>query len=85
MQSSPPRLRRKKACVYLKQVHGIDRAPATLAKLASVGGGPKFEHIGRVPVYPIQELDNWATKLISALKSSTSDPGAESVRCLNAE
>jgi len=76
MQSSPPRLRRTEACVYLKQVHGIDRAPATLAKLACLGGGPKFEHIGRVPVYPIQELDNWAAKLISPLKSSTSDAGA---------
>ena len=34
------RLRRAEASAYLKEKHGIDRAPTTLAKYAVVGGGP---------------------------------------------
>jgi len=73
MQSSSPRLRRMEACVYLKQVHGIDRAPATLAKLATIGGGPRFESANRIPLYRPSELDRWARALLSPLKESTSD------------
>jgi hypothetical protein len=66
-------LRRKEASEYLKRRWGIDRAASTLAKLAVVGGGPKFQHAGRIPLYPIIELDAWASTITSALKSSTSD------------
>ncbi len=67
------RLRRSAASRYLLDEWGISRTPATLAKLATVGGGPRFEHAGRVPLYPEPELDRWARGLISPLKSSTSD------------
>ena len=46
------RLRRAEASAYLKEKHGIDRAPTTLAKYAVVGGGPRFQHVGRLPLYP---------------------------------
>ena len=69
------RLRRAEASAYLKEKHGIDRAPTTLAKYAVVGGGPRFQHVGRLPLYPVQELDLWARSILSPLKSSTSDPG----------
>lgn len=71
----PRRHRRAEASRYLKEKYGIERKPATLAKLACLGGGPRFESAGRVPLYPEPELDAWAESLISPLKRSTSDPG----------
>jgi len=71
------RLRREEASRYLKEKWGIDRKATTLAKLACVGGGPKFEHAGRIPLYPEPELDAWAQSLLSPLKRSTSDTGTE--------
>jgi hypothetical protein len=67
------RYRRAEASEYLKSRWGIDRRPSTLAKLACIGGGPKFEHAGRTPLYPEPELDAWARSLLSPLKASTSD------------
>jgi hypothetical protein len=34
------RFRRKEACDYLNDEHGVRRSPRTLAKLAVLGGGP---------------------------------------------
>ena len=67
------RYRRNEASIYLKEQHDIDRAPSTLAKYASVGGGPRYVLAGRIPLYPRDELDAWAQALLSPLKSSTSD------------
>src|ERR1700674_151518 len=67
------RLRRKEASSYLLEQHGLSYAPTTLAKLAVVGGGPKFQHAGRIPLYPPEELDAWVAKILSPLKSSTSE------------
>lgn len=67
------RLRRAEASIYLKQKWGLDRKPGTLAKLACIGGGPRFEVANRTPLYPETELDVWAASLLTPLKSSTSD------------
>lgn len=67
------RLRRKQASEYLRDQWGIDRTPGTLAKLAVVGGGPRFQHAGRIPLYPVHELDSWVESLLSPLKNSTSE------------
>ena len=72
----PQNLRRREASQYLRERYNIRRAPSTLAKLAVVGGGPSFRHAGRVPLYPIPELDRWAESIMSPLRSSTSDCGA---------
>lgn len=69
----PRRYRRAEAATYLKSTWGIDRKPSTLAKIACLGGGPRFEHAGRVPLYPQSELDVWARSMLSPLKTSTSD------------
>ena len=71
------RLLRHEASVYLKATWGIDRKPSTLAKYASVGGGPKFEYAGRIPIYPQDELDAWARLILSPLCSSTADRPSE--------
>ena len=69
------RLRRTEASLYLHEKWGINRAPATLAKLACIGGGPRFESANRTPLYPEPELDSWAVSILSPLKTSTTDNG----------
>jgi hypothetical protein len=70
----PNRLRRVAASRYLKQQHGIDRAPQTLAKLAVTGGGPEYEVFGRIPYYSVDKLDEWVKARLSR-RRSTSDRG----------
>ncbi len=70
-----PRLRRKEASQYLDWKFGINIAPATLAKMASVGGGPRYHKFGRVPLYPLSELNDWAEQRLGRLLSSSSDAG----------
>ena len=66
-------LRRKAASKYLREVHGVDRAPSTLAKYAVLGGGPVFQRIGRDPVYTPVNLDEWVASKLSGPMRSTSD------------
>lgn len=69
-------LRRAEASTYLKERHGIDRKPSTLAKLAVIGGSPPFRHAGRYPIYSLEDLDSWAASILSGKKRTTSDKGA---------
>lgn len=73
MSDIPRPLRRHEASTYLKQRWGIDRAPSTLAKLATLGGGPSFVRANRVPLYPTELLDSWAQSILSPPLRSTSD------------
>jgi hypothetical protein len=66
-------LRRKAASDYLRETHGLERAPSTLAKLAVIGGGPTFRRAGRVPFYATADLDDWVSSLFSAPMRSTSE------------
>ncbi|MEY4249017.1 MAG: hypothetical protein RJA87_650 [Pseudomonadota bacterium] len=75
LRPAPRPMRRAEASKYLFEQHGIMRAPATLAKLACIGGGPRFQTAGRFPLYRQQELDLWAASILSPLKSSTTDSG----------
>lgn len=68
-----PRLRRKDVSLYLRTNHGIDIAYATLEKLASVGGGPAMQYVGRIPLYHKDELDRWANERLSKPIKSTSE------------
>ena len=68
-----PRLRRWEASEYLECVHGLTIAPATLAKLASIGGGPGFHRVGRIPLYPCEELDRWAVEKLGRVVMITSE------------
>ncbi|HYD32098.1 MAG TPA: hypothetical protein VEB64_14755 [Azospirillaceae bacterium] len=71
-----PRLRRWEASEYLRLAHGIEVKPATLAKWASVGGGPRFQRLNRSPLYPVSELDAWALAKLSDPMQSTSEAAA---------
>jgi hypothetical protein len=72
----PDRVRRSGASDYVFKEHGVKIAPATLAKLAVLGGGPEYELWGRIPYYPIKKLDEWVLGRLSR-RRSTSDCGSE--------
>jgi hypothetical protein len=68
------RLDRRQAAAFLT-ARGYRTAPATLAKLACIGGGPTFESFGRKPLYREADLLAWATGKTTGPRRSTSDPG----------
>ena len=68
------RLGRKEAAQFLTD-QGYKTAPATLAKLACIGGGPPFESFGRRPLYREVDLLAWAQSRSTGPRRSTSDPG----------
>lgn len=68
----PIRMRRAEASRYLRQVHGIRLSPQTLAKFATIGGGPRYRADGRFPLYDRTELDAWAERRLGPLRQSTS-------------
>jgi hypothetical protein len=68
------RLDRRQAAEFLS-AQGYRTAPATLAKLACIGGGPIFESFGRKPLYREVDLLAWARAKTTGPRRSTSDPG----------
>ncbi len=64
-------LRRKDAAAYLKSKYGFC-STGTLAKYATIGGGPEYQYLGDMPVYTRQALDAWALSKLSAPVRSTS-------------
>jgi hypothetical protein len=60
----------EQAAAYLR------RAPQTLAKMRSVGGGPPFYKVGRNVYYKREDLDAW---LDGRRRRSTSDSGSKDV------
>jgi hypothetical protein len=69
------KLDRRQAAQYLTE-RGYRTAPATLAKLACIGGGPTFHSFGRKPLYREADLLAWAQARTTGPRRSTSDPGA---------
>ena len=65
-------LRRDRAAEYLLDRYGAYTSE-TLAKLASIGGGPRFRKMGRFPVYTRDDLDAWANGRMSPPVSSTAE------------
>lgn len=84
MPEKVKRYRRTDAAKYLTDEQGLPCSPKTLAKLACVGGGPKFQMFGRFPVYPEPELDRYADSKLSPLVSSTSELAALKTKPLTA-
>lgn len=67
-------LSRKEAEIYLAKKYGrVGGVTAkTLAKLATVGGGPSFRKFGRRVGYYPSDLDIWVASRMSQAMSSTS-------------
>lgn len=71
------RLSRQEAAEYLLMQHGVRRSPATLAKLACIGGGPPFARFGHgkraKPLYSAADLDAWVAENMTATVRNTSE------------
>jgi len=67
-----PFLRRSEAAAYLQSLYGAYTCE-TLAKLACLGGGPRFRKLGPYPVYTPEDLDEWAASRMTRAVSSTSE------------
>ena len=52
---------------------GLPAAVATLAKYATIGGGPEFQLFGRFPRYTKEAVDAWIASRLSAPRRSTSE------------
>ena len=68
--------RRSEASAYLKENYGLSYTTATLAKLATVGGGPPYHAGSRFPLYPQSALDQWAPRKLGPLVRSSSEASA---------
>lgn len=66
------RLTRREASDYLTE-RGYRVATNTLAKYATVGGGPAFESFGRKPLYTERALLDWIASRTTGPRRSTSD------------
>ena len=66
-------LRRVEAASYVQNRWGYPLSPNTLAKLAVVGGGPKFLKASKFPLYDVAWLDEWVRSKLSLPVSSTSE------------
>jgi hypothetical protein len=65
-------LRRIAAAKYIQDRYGLRCSKQTLAKLATIGGGPIFRSAGRTPLYAPKDLDEWALSRIGKPRTSTS-------------
>ena len=68
-------LRRAEAAAYLQERYGA-YTTETLAKLACVGGGPRFQKVGSFPLYRAEDLDAWVMSRMSKPVASTSELSA---------
>jgi hypothetical protein len=73
MSTGQKNLSRPEASKHLFEKFGIKLSPKTLASKACSGGGPPYYKAGRYPLYPPEELDEYATELLGKLQTSTSD------------
>jgi hypothetical protein len=71
----PPKyLNRNQAAKHCTE-QGCPTAPTTLAKLATVGGGPQYVKWGRTPLYTQEGLDRWIQEKLGRPRRSSSDQG----------
>jgi hypothetical protein len=65
--------RRREAAAYVREKHNLPCAAATLASLATRGGGPSYRLFGRVPIYRKEDLDAWVEARMGEPVRSTSE------------
>jgi hypothetical protein len=64
---------------------GYPVAPATLATMATRGGGPPFELFGRIPLYRWGTSLGWAEHRLSEPRSSSSEADGQPPRVTGLE
>ena len=70
--------RRAEAARFL-QAHGLRTTPASLATMATRGGGPPYFKIGKLCQYPTAELELWVSRRCTDLFDSTSAPSGRRI------
>lgn len=69
----PVRLLRSEVPAYLLETHGIRVSASTLAKMATLGGGPAYTKPMSRPLYALADLDTWAAERLGTPRRSTSE------------
>jgi hypothetical protein len=65
------------ASAYLRDRRGISRTVATLAKIRCIrNDGPEFVRDGHRILYPVSGLNEYAERVLSALRRSTREVAA---------
>ena len=70
---SPDALLRRAELAAALTAYGFPTAPATLATMATRGGGPPFRLFGRIPLYRWGDALTWAEGRLSAPRRSTAE------------
>jgi hypothetical protein len=68
-------LTRREAAQWLTE-RGFRTAEASLAKAATVGGGPTYRKFGRKPLYYVKDLEAYVAGRLSRPRRSTSEVAA---------
>jgi|JI10StandDraft_1071094.scaffolds.fasta_scaffold13845_7 hypothetical protein len=58
LESAKKYLTREEAAEFIG-LHGLPCSPRTLAKLACLGGGPRYRRYGRNAIYTEADLEQW--------------------------
>jgi hypothetical protein len=61
----------RKEAARIVTERGIPTAPATLAKLATTGGGPEMSKFGRRVFYTPAALDSWIASRLFTCRSAS--------------
>jgi hypothetical protein len=76
MEDSSFLLRRDAAAEFIRNNFSIPCTTQTLAKFASIGGGPLYRYNGRFPVYDPADLAAWVAERTGPKVSSVSEARA---------
>ncbi len=72
MENHQKLLTREEAAEFIRRL-GIPMSHRTLAKYASVGGGPEMRRFGRRVLYEPAKLSDWVESRLSESRRSTSE------------
>ena len=65
---------RKGASAHLLKKWGVSYTASTLAKMATVDGGPPYRKVGRRVYYTVADLDRWLSEKTSDLTECSWEP-----------
>lgn len=66
---------RRDEAARLLQSHGLRTTPASLATMATRGGGPRYFKVGKLCMYQLSDLEAWLAQRTTGLLDSTSTEG----------
>lgn len=63
---------RRDEAARLLRFHGLRTTTASLATMATRGGGPRYFKVGKLCMYPLTDLESWLAQRTTGLLDSTS-------------